>query len=485
MSSTPGAGQQPSVRGNDWSVLDVPALGTWEPALTVSVIIPAHDPLHLPKVLAGLAAQSYPDHLLEVVVVDDGSDPPLGLPEVRPVHTRLVSTAAGWGRAAACQHGVDHSDGQVIHWLDADMVPHRHEVEAHLRWHHVVDYAVTLAEKTFAATDALDHLTPSALHALIDSGADPTDLARGETWPHEWVDSILRTTNRLRTAGPRAMRVHVGASATVGRELYQESGGMPVDLVLGEDIVLGYRLREAGAVFIPDAEARCTHLGETTVMRRERVLNRYNRPFIADKVPEFRGHRTAIPRSYEVPYVEVVVPVEDATYEDVRVVVDHLLAGRLPDLVVTLVADWRKLTAERRAVLNDEHLDLRLVAAAYASEHRVRRLSRESDRSDATFRLQLPGAAWVPVGKALDRLVLAVETEQLDVVEVDLPGAASRARLARSSYVARALRSGGQIEIDELYDATDVGFASVAGAPRIRRARGGLTPWGSRARRND
>ena len=62
---------QPVVRANDWRVLQVPAVGSWDPTLTVSVVIPAHDAVHLPKVLAGLAAQPYPPHLLEVVVVDD------------------------------------------------------------------------------------------------------------------------------------------------------------------------------------------------------------------------------------------------------------------------------------------------------------------------------------------------------------------------------------------------------------------------------
>ncbi len=116
---------QPRVRDNDWSVLDVPEIGAWDPRLTVTVVVPAHDPVHLDLVLAGLAAQTYPAHLTEIVVVDDGSSPPVTLPEVRPENTRLVSTRDGWGRAAACHTGVEVSDGAVIHWLDSDMVPRR------------------------------------------------------------------------------------------------------------------------------------------------------------------------------------------------------------------------------------------------------------------------------------------------------------------------------------------------------------------------
>ena len=69
---------QPRVHRNDYSVVDVPELGEWTPKLSVSVVIPAYggaDKLAL--VLASLAAQSYPAHHMEVIVVDDGSPEPL------------------------------------------------------------------------------------------------------------------------------------------------------------------------------------------------------------------------------------------------------------------------------------------------------------------------------------------------------------------------------------------------------------------------
>lgn len=486
MSGLPGT-DQPRVSANDWRVLPVPELGAWAPTLSVSVVIPAHDPVHLPLVLAGLAAQGYPAHLLEVVVVDDGSRPPVELPDVRPERTRLVQVDSGWGRAAACQSGADHSDGEVIHWLDADMVPHRDEVEAQLRWHHVVDYAVVLGSKVFADPGALDHVPPATLRGGLADGTPPEDLARGEVVPHAWIDQILETTEGLATAGPRAMRVHVGASASLTRSLFEASGGMPVDLVLGEDIVLGYRLREAGGVFIPDREARCVHLGRTNVMRGEGDVNRYNKPFITDKVPEFRGHRLTLPRSYAVPYVEVVVPVAAARYEDVRTAVDSLLAGSVPDLVVTLVADWASLPEGRRPVLRDERLDLRLVRAAYAAEQRVRLRPSADERCDATFRLTLPGPDRIPVGRALERLVFAMENDHVGVTEILLADGPS-ARLERASTAARARRtSRDPASYDEALraaarfrttSAADAGFVPSTEVAPLKQVRG-LVPWGT------
>ena len=130
--------RQPRVRRNDWGTLVVPALGSWEPTLSVTVVIPAYRAeLLLATVLAGLAAQTYPSHLLEIVVVDDGprdgSGPGLDLPETRPEHTRIVPVEEGWGRANACHTGARAADGDVIHWLDADMLVEREHVSVRPR----------------------------------------------------------------------------------------------------------------------------------------------------------------------------------------------------------------------------------------------------------------------------------------------------------------------------------------------------------------
>lgn len=430
---------QPLAVANDWRSLRPPPIGSWEPRLTVSVVVPAHDPVHLAAVLASLTAQSYPGHLVEAVVVDDGSQPPVSLPERRPARTLLVRTGEGWGRAAACQTGAEAATGQVLHWLDADMVLHREHLEAQLRWHHLIDYAVVLGHKLLGRADALDHLTPDDLAAALRAGTCPTTLARGTLRPHEWVEDFWRRTDDLAAAGPRAMRVHVGATASVGRALFDAAGGFPTDLLLGEDIALGYRLREAGALFVGEREARALHLGDTTVTGRSREVNRYNRPFLADKVPEFRRFRDGPPRPWTVPYVEVVLPAEGQSAEEVSATVERLLAGPLPDVVVTLLGDWSGLSDKRRHVLDDPDLDLRLARARFASDPRVRTRDTATPVSDATFRLWLPGPCPSLDGRAVRALVRRVEATGADVV-VDEALRGSTLRLERSSSVARARR---------------------------------------------
>ena len=66
---------QPRIWRNDYSLLEPAVLGEWVPELSVSVVVPAHGHAEkLALVLASLAAQSYPAHLMEVVVVDEDED---------------------------------------------------------------------------------------------------------------------------------------------------------------------------------------------------------------------------------------------------------------------------------------------------------------------------------------------------------------------------------------------------------------------------
>src|SRR6266545_3879063 len=206
-------GPRPRIRDNDYGVLSPPTLGSWEPKLSVSVVIPAYraaDKLEL--TLAALAAQSYPAELLEVVIADDGSDPPLRLPEIRPGRTRIVpSLPGGWGCAHAYRSGALAADGDVIVRLDADMVTFRDHVEAQVRWHHLADHLVLVGHKRF-----VDYrpgmLTPQDVFDAVARGDAEKlfDIDQSKSHPFE---AFIDKTDRLRTAGWHACRIFTGATA--------------------------------------------------------------------------------------------------------------------------------------------------------------------------------------------------------------------------------------------------------------------------------
>jgi glycosyltransferase involved in cell wall biosynthesis len=462
---------QPRVRGNDWRSLHRPEIGEWQPTLTVSVVIPAYRAEStLPCVLAALAAQTYPCELLEVIVVDDGSDPPLQLPPLRPERTRLLTTDGSWGPANARHVGAMAASGDVLHWLDADILLHRDEVEAQLRWHHMIDHAVVLGTKTFV--DVGPGLPdPAQAHAAVREGRTAELFADRWTSPHDWVEEHLQRTHGLTSSPTTSFLVHVGACASVSRAMYAESGGLDESLRRGEDVELGYRLSQLGALFVPDDEARSWHLGPSALMQQHDDVRRYNRPFVTDRIPTVRHWRTK-GRSYTVPWVEVVVDASAATFEQVRHSVAGALTGSASDVVVLVTGPWHRLSDDRHDVLVDPARDLRMLQAEYAGEARVRFVEEAPESAfPAPYRLRLP-AGWSPGRDSVRRLAVEMARRDRGLVSLLMPDGAV-ARLERTSAFHRAVRLGGPADdvddvVDEVsgtwwFEAVEEGFTLHAG----------------------
>ncbi|GAA3581197.1 hypothetical protein GCM10022419_073390 [Nonomuraea rosea] len=441
---TPARQSVPRVRHNDYGTLRPPAIGAWEPSLRVSVVIPAYDCADaLERTVPALARQTYPSELVEIVIADDGSRPPIEV-----AGARVVRVTEGWGRGAARQTGQLAATGDVIHWLDADMLLAEDHLEAHMRWHHLIGYAVVIGDTRF-----------------VDEPGE-------EGVQSEYTSKTLESTRRLRDAGASAYLSHTGASTSVRAELLRAAGGVDVSLNMAEDTELGYRLAQTGAVFIPDAEARAWHVGPSTVMLREKEVHRHNWSYLGDLIPDLRWLRNHPRRHWLVPYLRVVVAA--TTYEQTRATVDSALAGTLADAAVTLVGPWGKLTGERRSNLDDPLLDLRLLHHLYAHEPRV--VFAESvpaTAAPAPFQLSLP-AGWVLGADTLAKLVGHADRDLLGLVCVALAEGAEgvvAARFERTAAFARAALFEGNADdlVDEMFgtewiSGSEYGFATAEDA---------------------
>jgi glycosyltransferase involved in cell wall biosynthesis len=435
----------PLIRRNQWGVLDPPPLEGWRPTRTVSVIIPAYQCQELVDLaLAALSRQSYPPDLLEVVVADDGSAPPIRLPALAPPHSRLVRVpdhSGGWGRAAAVHTAAAASDGEILHWLDADVVPFPSHVAAQARWHHLLPDAVTLGYKRFAPPG------PWPSPAEVATGRVEELFPPERTEPHGYVEDLIDSTDRLRAADHLAFRAHVGATAAVRRDLYREAGGVCTELRLGEDSELGYRLAQAGAVFIPEPAAGSWHLGPSNMMRDGDRLRAYNRPFLADLMPHprwLRGAAGGAGRSWRVPLVTAVV-VADGPYQRVQECVDRLLASDEHDLVVRLVAGWDALTDGRRRLLEDPLLERRLLAATYRSDPRVALVGEAPESAfPSPYLLLVPPQVGVRPD-TVRRMVHEADRHRVGLLRLTPPGSGAGAtppsvELWRTAAVSRARR---------------------------------------------
>lgn len=326
------------VAGQRWPDLPTPPLGDWAPHLRVCVILPARDcQEELDRTLASLARQTYPAELLEVLVVDDASTPPLRLPAARPAHTRTVrrEEVSSHGSGPARHAGALATDAPVLLFLDADMVADRSHVEAHARWHHVCDHAVVLGRKWF-----VDFAGVSAGEVLEATGTgDLTGLLEGRRMRgHEWQEDLIATQDRLTRDRDDAFLAVVGASVSVRSDLYRRAGGFAAFGLRGiVDTEFGYRAYTAGGLLVPDDQAVAYHQGARSFAVRGDEIKLQRTGLAANHlpIPLFRpGNRG---RRWAVPQVGVVVDAGDTAPELVQVCVDSVLASDVTDLGVTVV----------------------------------------------------------------------------------------------------------------------------------------------------
>ncbi|WP_067174318.1 glycosyltransferase [Microtetraspora niveoalba] len=425
---------RPRIRHNDYSPLVPAPVGGWRPELPVSVIVPAHGGQHrLDLVLASLAAQTYPAHLTEVVIVDDGSTPPLRLPEIRPAETRIVTTSGGWGPGHAFNTGVAATDGTVVQRLDADMVVHRDHLEALLRWHHLTDYLVTIGGKRFIEEFPV---TPAEVYEAV-TGDTLTRLFDPEkTIPSTTEMTILRLDGMRSSKNP--YHVCTGPTLSLHRTLFRAAGGFDAAVQRGEDTELGYRLAQTGAVFVPDLTARAVHLGLPAQRRDRGATVRTVEPYLAHRVPLRRDLRKERGRGWRVPYVEVVLRVAEAGERVTRAAVNAALDGSLPDVVVTLVAPWSTLPTGRHPVLTAPGFELRMLREGFADDPRVRLADEVPASATPTpFRYSGPVDA-PPAAETLERMIKAMLDERLGLLVVTFPDGRT-ATLERTEAVGRAL----------------------------------------------
>ncbi|SDL03311.1 Glycosyl transferase family 2 [Glycomyces sambucus] len=424
------------LRRNDYGPLTRPGEDR-PPSLSVSVVIPAHG--HQDKLditLASLAAQTYPSTLLEVVVVDDGTEPALRLPEIRPETTRIVAPLdGGWASAHATNSGVAQSDGDVVLRLDADMLAFDDHVASQLRWHHAADYLAVLGHKRFVDYRTGD-LDPVDVFEAVRAGKAASLYDRAEP---QWVEQIIEATGGLRDADHRAFRVLVGASFSVHRGMYEAAGGMDADVVLGSDTVFGYRLHQAGALFVPDDDSSAWHLGPRQIASRGDLAKAYRRPQIANRVPEVDLKRPRANRSWDTPLADVVVPTGDGTES----CVDAILTGTVHDLRVTVTGEQPEPLTGRHAPLDDPAFAARLLMETYRGEARVRFAAKEEPDTRVPYRIEIPAAA-EPGPDAVAALIAYANEHRLGRLELALPQ--GTVTLERTAAAARAAHLGTSIE---------------------------------------
>ena len=317
------------MRYNGWRTL-APSGGPFVPSIGVSVVIPYFEAAEtLGPVLAALEGQDWPRDLLEVVVVDDGSRPPLAPPD-SALDLRTVRLAdRGFGLARARNAGARAARHGILVFLDADIVAAPGLVAAHARWHHAVSDALTLG---LCRAVAAAGVCAGDIRAV-----GPAALFAGRPSDPPWNAHHTPATGALTARRDDLFRAVTGNNLAVSRAFFEEVGGFDETFARygGEDTELGYRAQARGGLLVPVREAAGWHLGRWAEGRAAKERDaEIQRGRLANLIP-VAGFRDAAPgRSYAVPRHVVTVEAGEAAPERVLERVEDALADPAGDLVV-------------------------------------------------------------------------------------------------------------------------------------------------------
>ena len=394
----PAAPRPNRVRYNDWRQVPVEPLSRFVPRLPVSVIVLYYrNPKEtLERMLATLEGQTYPRELFEVVVVDDGSDPPFEPPGETPFRLRAVRQerrGIGFARGRNC--GAEAAAHDILLYLDGDLLVEAWWIAAHARWHHLLSDAVTVGRYEDVPAEGLD---PEAIRNRPGTVAEL--LAGRPRRPRSGAEHLLRTQD-LTTRADDPFRALLGGNYGVRRDFYRSVGGHDDSFLRYgmEEIEFAYRAHTRGALFAPVPEAFALHQGTAGPGERrwhERHV-RYNRAKCAHLIAH-RGIRGRQPgRIFSVPQLVVTVAVGEAAASgagpgdspDGRL-------DRLLEAVATLLADRRRDLVVRLEVPSGGEWGAWL-REVFGPDPRVvfaRRSSPLDEFPASPFHLEIPPAAW-------------------------------------------------------------------------------------------
>jgi hypothetical protein len=229
-----------TVPGNEWDLLD----DRDGAESVVGVVIPYYNQqAELERVLAGLQRQTYPRHLLRVVVADDGSTHPPRLPASTLDVGVVAQEDLGFRAAAARNLGaaaVRAGGAEVVCFLDADTVPEPGYLRAITRLPSILPDAVVVGRRRYA------------------------DPATGRELPEpRWLVDAYAASGDLRHLDHRSYRYLISSVMACSTALFDDVGGFDESFVGygGEDWEFAHRALAGGAVLHHAGGAVAWHHG--------------------------------------------------------------------------------------------------------------------------------------------------------------------------------------------------------------------------------
>ncbi len=288
--------------------------------LPVSIIIPTYNRKDkLARALAALTHQSYPQHLIEIIVADDGSTD--GIETVIQKFQQHLTIKHVWQPdlgfrlAGVCNLGIQNATHNCIVLLQCDMIPRPELVEAYMQYLHTGERVFLIGGRQFVCAD---DITDDQILADVDAALSlPAIKTNNEIWQgqkswQDWRIPVYQETDGLKKE-KYPFRAAVGSNLAFSKQLVEEIGGFDEDFHAwgGEDREFGYRAYNAGYYFIPVKKAQCLHQEPPEgVNESDRKLgSRLAKKGCEEKCPMPTDRKYQAGRVYAVPKVSICVVV--------------------------------------------------------------------------------------------------------------------------------------------------------------------------------
>lgn len=289
----------------------------------VAVVVPHYDNQPgLDRLLTALTLQDWPEPFT-VAVADDGSPTEPRLDAAGRLDIRLVRQPDRGFRAAAARNlGAGAVEGELLLFLDADMVPEPGYLAAMVRG--LTEHDLVVGRRRHA--DLTGWTGPQVADWLTGHGPAPRALPEPQ-----WLSDGYAATDDLAAGDHRSYRYLISAVLGVRRELFDRVGGFDESFVGygGEDWELAHRCWLAGADWRhlpgaiawhdgPDLAGRGTdeHRRSTLAAQRDRLATVLPDPWSRD--PGVRS---------EVPSVAVLLDATGLDVDTIRLLLAALRPG--------------------------------------------------------------------------------------------------------------------------------------------------------------
>lgn len=341
---------------------------SYEPTQTVAIILCCRNGQEkLDLSVASLAAQTYPERLIQLVIVDDGSTPGLKLPPVRPKNTKIIkfaNTEKQWGKTQGTNFATSKVEADVLWMHDADMIFDPQHLSEHMKWHHDGDDYLVLGWKRFVPS--WDY-QPKELYEKLLAGQFEALHAESEgkdTW-----ELLIKLTNELRNPDLDSFRAVVGATFSLKKKTWDSIGGYNPAFKTAEDTEFGWRSLMAGLRLVPERGAKSWHLGISTVEENMSKVLEHNRPLMANYIPGLGYLRKGSNVNWKIPDAEVLIDARNMSFDSFMQIEKQFFADRNIQVRFRIFGPWRSLR-QRYDILNDSLSSLRRIYSLHSNDLR-------------------------------------------------------------------------------------------------------------------